>query len=75
MQSIIYNTYQSMKQAQFELSELPYRTLERFALTQEMVEDLPMHALDEICEGRHSPVLPVRVQDENGQTIERRDQP
>lgn len=61
-----------MKQAQFELNELPYRTLERFALTQEMIEDLPMHVLDEICEGRHSPVLPVRVQDENGQLIESR---
>ena len=61
-----------MKQAQFELSELPYRTLERFSLTQEMIEDLPMHVLDEICDGRHSPVLPVRVQDENGQMVESR---
>ena len=37
-----------------------------------MIEDLPMHVLDELCEGRHSPVLPVRVSDENGETAESR---
>ena len=72
MQSTIYNTYQSMKQTQFELNEVPYQTLERFGLTQEMIEDLPMHVLDEICDGRHSPVLPVRVHDEEGETVESR---
>ena len=61
-----------MKQIQFKLEELPYQTLGRFGLTQEMIEDLPMRVLDEICNGRHSPVLPVRVTDENGETIESR---
>ncbi len=61
-----------MKQTQFELNEVPYQTLERFGLTQEMIEDLPMHVLDEICDGRHSPVLPVRVHDEEGKTVESR---
>lgn len=37
-----------------------------------MIEDLPMRVLKEICNGRHSPVLPVRVTDENGQTAESR---
>lgn len=61
-----------MKQVRFELRELPYQTLERFGLTQEMIEDLPMRVLDELCDGRHSPVLPVRVTDENGETVESR---
>ena len=61
-----------MKQVRFELTELPYATLARFGLTQEMIEDLPMRVLDELCDGRHSPVLPVRVTDENGETFESR---
>ena len=43
-----------------------------FGLTQEMIEDLPMHVLDDIYNGRHSPVLPVRVTDEHGETVESR---
>ncbi len=58
-----------MKQVRFELGELPYRTLTRFGLTQEMIEDLPMHVLEDICKGRHSPVLPVRVAGENSETF------
>ena len=56
-----------MNTVRFELIELPYPTLARFGLTQEMIEDLPMRVLDEICDGRHSPVLPVRVRDEKGE--------
>lgn len=67
-----YNMKQSMKKEQFEFDELPFSTLERFGLTREMVEDLPMNVLDEICNGRHSPVLPVRVTDESGAQIESR---
>ena len=61
-----------MNTVRFELIELPYPTLARFGLTQEMIEDLPMRVLDEICDGRHSPVLPVRVRDEKGELIESR---
>ncbi|MFS2410316.1 DUF4099 domain-containing protein [Bacteroides thetaiotaomicron] len=61
-----------MNTVRFELTELPYPTLVRFGLTQEMIEDLPMRVLDEICDGRHSPVLPVRVHDEKGELIESR---
>ena len=61
-----------MNTVRFELTELPYPTLARFGLTQEMIEDLPMRVLDEICDGRHSPVLPVRVRDEKGELIESR---
>lgn len=59
----------SMKQVRFELSELPYQTLARFGLTQEMIEDLPMHVLEDLCQGRHSPVLPIRVAGEGNETF------
>lgn len=61
-----------MKKVQFEFEEIPFPTLARFGLTQEMIEDLPMHVLDDIYNGRHSPVLPVRVTDEHGETVESR---
>ena len=61
-----------MKKVQFEFEEIPFPTLARFGLTQEMIEDLPMHVLDDIYSGRHSPVLPVRVTDEHGETVESR---
>ena len=72
MQSVIQNTKLNMNVVRFELIKLPYPTLARFGLTQEMIEDLPMRVLDEICDGRHSPVLPVRVRDEKGELIESR---
>lgn len=58
-----------MKQVRFEFEELPYDTLSQFGLTQEMIEDLPMHVLEEISHGRHSPVLPVKVSDEQGNSM------
>lgn len=50
-----------MKRNSFEESEVPYQTLAKFGLTHEMIEDLPINALDDISNGRPSPVLPVRV--------------
>lgn len=61
-----------MKQKRIELNELPYQVLEQFRLTQEMIEDLPMHVLDDLSEGRNSPVLPIEVVDESGQQIKSR---
>ena len=61
-----------MKQVRFEFEELPYDTLSQFGLTQEMIEDLPMQTLEEISHGRHSPVLPIKVKDENGNTVTER---
>ena len=54
-----------MKQVRFEFEELPYETLSQFGLTREMIEDLPMHILEELSHGRHSPVLPIKVNDDN----------
>ena len=45
----------------FDENEMPYGILERFGLTQEMIEDLPTDILQNILNGRHSPVLPVHI--------------
>lgn len=50
-----------MKKVQFYESEYPYDTLEKFGLTREMIEDLPMHVLDDLSAGLRSPVLPIKV--------------
>ena len=52
----------------FEESEMPYGTLERFGLTHEMVEDLPYDVLQNIYNGRRSPVLPIIITAEDGET-------
>lgn len=46
----------------FDDSNLPYGTLEKFGLSQEMIEDLPLDVLEVIQDGGLSPVLPVSVQ-------------
>ena len=59
-----------MKRNTFEEFEIPYSTLEKFGLTHEMVEDLPMFVLDDISNGKPTPVLPIRIKDDDGNTIE-----
>src|SRR3712207_4082720 len=61
-----------MKIQRFQSEELPYGILERFGLTQEMFEDLPQKAIEDILDGRRSPVLPIRVIDERGEEIHAR---
>lgn len=53
-----------MKSSTFYENEVPYGILEKFGLTHEMIEDLPMFALEDIAQGRPSPLLPLRVTDE-----------
>ena len=65
LQPIIKTCYKFASQ---EESEMPYGTLERFGLTQEMVEDLPYDVLQNIYNGRRSPVLPITVTTEDGET-------
>ena len=55
-----------MKSSTFYENEVPYGILEKFGLTHEMIEDLPMFALEDIAQGRPSPLLPLRVTDEQG---------
>lgn len=62
----------NMKQVRFVENEVPYGTLERFGLTQSMIEDLPVWALEDIGQGRRSPVLPIKVTNDEGETISSR---
>lgn len=55
--------------SKFEENEIPFQTLEQFGLTQEMIEDLPMKVLEGIMSGRNTPLLPIQVTDEEGNTI------
>lgn len=61
-----------MKRNSFEEREVPYQTLAKFGLTHEMIEDLPMHALEDISNGRPSPVLPVSMEVNEGYRIKSR---
>lgn len=61
-----------MKRTLFEESEIPYGTLARFGLTQEKIEDLPLWALEDIGQGRRSPLLPIQVDDGNDGTLKSR---
>ena len=56
----------------FDENEMPYGILERFGLTQEMIEDLPTDILQNILNGRHSPVLPVHIIADDGEEVKAR---
>ncbi|WP_291528493.1 DUF4099 domain-containing protein [Bacteroides sp. UBA939] len=59
-----------MNRNRFSDAEIPYKTLQKFGLTQEMIGDLPLHALKQIGEGYRSPVLPIKFTDEQGNTYQ-----
>lgn len=61
-----------MKQVRFEENEVPYETLSQFGLTQEKIEDLPLWALEDIGQGRRSPVLPISVTNDEGEVLKSR---
>ena len=50
-----------MNRNRFSDAEIPYKILHKFGLTQEMIGDLPTHALSQIAEGYRSPVLPTSL--------------
>lgn len=63
-----------MEKEHFEFTEeeIPYSILEKFGLTQEMVEDLPDESYHDILRGLRSPVLPITVKGEDGTTVSAR---
>lgn len=67
-----YQQISSNMKMRIEEHEVPYETLAKFGLTREMIEDLPMHVLEDIGQGRRSPVLPIQVEDENENIIKSR---
>lgn len=56
----------------FKEEEMPYGILLTFGLTREMIEDLPLHVLQQISKGQRSPVLPICITDETGNIIRSR---
>ena len=58
--------------AQSEQAQRVLSLLRQYGLTREMIEDLPMHVLEDIGQGRRSPVLPIQVEDENENIIKSR---
>lgn len=58
-----------MEYKAFKEEEIPYGILSQYGLTQEMIEDLPMHVIDAILDGRRTPVLPIRIKDDSGNVI------
>ena len=58
-----------MNQSQFTEEEIPYHILNRFGLTREMIEDLPERLGQRLRYGRTTPVLPIKVIADNGDTI------
>lgn len=58
-----------MNRYKFMDEEVPYGILEQFGLTREMIGDLPLNILQGIYSGHRSPVLPIRVNDTEGNTI------
>lgn len=58
-----------MNTTTFSEQEMPYDIFKPFCLTEEMITDLPEHALKAIYSGRRSPVLPVKVTNEQGESI------
>ena len=63
-----------MNRNRFSDAEIPSKILQKFGLTQEMIGDLPTHALTQIAEGYRSPVLPIEFTDEQGNTYKSRTQ-
>ena len=65
-----------MNRYKFSEEEVPYGILEQFGLRREMIGemigDLPVDVLQAIHSGRRSPVLPIRVDDSEGNTIHAR---
>ena len=58
-----------MDKKYFEESEWPHDLLQQFGLSREMIEDLPSPALDDLTEGRRSPMLPILMTNKEGLQI------
>ena len=61
-----------MTNSKFNESQIPYSVLEHFGLTEQMITDLPADVRRDILNGHRSPVLPVTVEDADGNRISSR---
>lgn len=61
-----------MTNSKFNESQIPYSVLEHFGLTEQMISDLPKVVRMDILNGHRSPVLPVTIEDAEGNKISSR---
>ena len=61
-----------MTKTKFSESQIPYSVLEHFGLTEQMITDLPSGIMADILNGHRSPVLPVTIEDADGNKISSR---
>lgn len=61
-----------MTNFKFNESQIPYSVLEHYGLTEQMITDLPTDVRTDILNGRRSPVLPVTIEDAEGNKISSR---
>lgn len=53
----------------FTEGEIPYGTLEKFGISQEMIDDLPENVMKRLLAGRTTPMLPIITENDEGQTV------
>ena len=58
-----------MEQAKFKEEEIPYHILARFGLTREMIEDLPETTYQRLKRGARTPVLPIKITTDTGNSV------
>jgi len=54
---------------QFTRQEIPYGILQRFGLTQEMIDDLPENVMNRFLSSRTTPLLPIETENAIGETV------
>lgn len=53
----------------FTEQEIPYDRLENYGLTQQMIDDLPEVVMNKFLSGRRTPMLPVVIENQDGQKV------
>lgn len=51
------------KMTLFHENEIPYEKLQKYGITQEMIQDLPVSVMIRLLSGKTTPLLPIRVED------------
>lgn len=54
---------------QFSKQEIPYGILQKFGLTQEMIDDFPENVMNRFLSSRATPVLPVVTENSEGEQV------
>lgn len=54
----------------FTEKEIPYKTLEQYGLTQQMIDDLPQGVIQQLLSSRKTPLLPLRATTVDGHLVQ-----